>query len=176
MQAAKEWIDAISTRLERSGPEGARAMDYIRKRRIKIGFKKQSTSTAAMWDIDGNIYLNPRYYNDKDTSDPYMISLVAHEAWHLRQGIVVALSVYGELEAWQLGFRIYLALSGRPLHPAVQELMTLPLSYDRAVLRRAAELMQAYAGKGYRIDLLPTYPLHKEIAWFFTRKEPAMPG
>ncbi len=173
MYAAKEWVDAVSEKLENAGPEGAQAIEYIHKRKIKIGFKKQSASTAAMWDIDGNIYLNPKYYNEKDTSDPYMLSLIAHEAWHLRQGPVVALSVYGELEAWQLGFRIYQQLTNRMLHPAILQLMDLKLCYERPILKRAAELMQEYSGKGYRIDLLPLYPLHKEIVWFFTRKTPA---
>lgn len=172
MQVAREWMDAVIVRLENAGAEGAQAIQYIRKRGIKIGFKKQSNSTAAMWDIDGNIYLNPKYYNDKDASDPYMISLVAHEAWHLRQGPVVALSVYGELEAWQLGFRIYQNLTNRMMHPAVLQLLEMKLGHDRAMLKRAAELMQEYSGKGYRIDLLPLYPLHKEIAWLLTRKEP----
>jgi hypothetical protein len=30
--------------------------------------------------------------------------------------------------------------------------------------------MQAYAGKGYRADLLPLFPLHREIQYFLTRK------
>jgi len=174
MQSVSEWVDAVKTKLEQSGAEGAQAVDYIKKRGIKIGFREQSSSTAAMWHIDGNIYLNPKYYNVDDSNDPYMISLIAHEAWHLHQGPIVALSVYGELEAWQLGFRIYQSLSNRPLHRAVKELMQLQLSYDRSVLQRAAELMQDYSGKGYRIDLLPKYPLHKEVAWFFTRKEPVI--
>lgn len=173
MKAPKEWVETICQRLENAGPEGAQAIEHIRKRRIKIGFKKQSASTAAMWDIDGNIYLNPKYYTEKETSDPYMLSLVAHEAWHLHQGPVVALSVYGELEAWQLGFRIYQKLTNRMMHPAILQLMDMKLCYDRAMLKRAAKLMQEYSGKGYRIDLLPLYPLHKEIVWFFTRKEPA---
>jgi hypothetical protein len=33
-------------------------------------------------------------------------------------------------------------------------------------------LMQDYAGKGYRVDLLPRYPLPKEITYVFTRKIP----
>jgi hypothetical protein len=50
--------------------------------------------------------------------------------------------------------------------------MSLPLGWDRAVLRRAVDLMQAYAGKGYRADLLPYYPLGKELAYRLFRKVP----
>ena len=50
--------------------------------------------------------------------------------------------------------------------------MTLPLGWDRAVLRRAVQLMQAYAGKGYRADLLPYYPLGKEVAYRLFKRIP----
>ena len=49
------------------------------------------------------------------------------------------------------------------MHTAIEEMLSLPLGWDRAVLRPARELMQEYAGKGYRADLLPLYPLGKEI-------------
>jgi hypothetical protein len=88
----------------------------------------------------------------------------------LQQGLFTALSVYGELDAWQLEFGIYHRIKGRYPHTAIAELMTLPLKYDRAVLKKAVQLMQAYAGKGYRIDLLPLYPLGREIRYWFTRR------
>jgi hypothetical protein len=88
----------------------------------------------------------------------------------LQQGIVTALSVYGELDAWQLEFGIYYRIKEEYPHPAVAELMTLPLEYDRALLKKAAQLMQRYAGKGYRIDLLPLFPLNKEIRYWITRQ------
>jgi hypothetical protein len=88
----------------------------------------------------------------------------------LQQGLFTALSVFGELDAWQLEFGIYHRVKGRYPHPAIAELMSLPLSYDRDVLRKAAKLMQAYAGKGYRSDLLPLYPWGREIRYWFLRK------
>jgi hypothetical protein len=74
------------------------------------------------------------------------------------------------LEAWQLQFRLYHQLIDKPMHPAIAELLSLPLEYDRVVLRRAVPLMQAYAGKGYRADLLPLYPLGREIKYWVTRR------
>jgi hypothetical protein len=96
--------------------------------------------------------------------------LIIHEARHLQQGLVTALSVYGELDAWQLEFGVYHRVKGRYPHPAIAELMQLPLMGDRAVLKKAAGLMQDYAGKGYRVDLLPLYPLGREIQSWFARK------
>jgi hypothetical protein len=49
-------------------------------------------------------------------------------------------------------------------------LMKLPLGYDRAVLKEAVCLMRAYAGKGYRADLLPLFPLPREIRYWMIRR------
>jgi len=85
--------------------------------------------------------------------------------------MVTALSVYGELDAWQLEFGIYHRVQGKYPHPVIAELMTLPLKQERGVLKKAAALMQAYAGKGYRVDLLPLYPLNRETRhWVFREK------
>jgi hypothetical protein len=99
-----------------------------------------------------------------------MLTLLIHEVKHLQQGLFLAFSVYGELEAWQLQFRLYHQTTGKPMHPAIAEMLSLPLSYDRAILRRARDLMQAYAGKGYRADLLPLFPLGKEIKYWLKIK------
>jgi hypothetical protein len=37
-------------------------------------------------------------------------------------------------------------------------------------MKQAVTLMQADAGKGYRADLLPLYPLGREIKYWITRK------
>jgi hypothetical protein len=90
----------------------------------------------------------------------------------LQQGFFTALSVYGELDAWQLEWNVYHRIHKRYPHPAIEELMSLPLGWDRDVLRKAVQLMQAYAGKGYRADLLPYYPMGKEIAYRLFKKIP----
>jgi hypothetical protein len=58
------------------------------------------------------------------------------------------------------------------MHPSIEKLLALPLSWDRAVLGQACRLMQEYAGKGYRADLLPYYPLGKEIRYRLFRQHP----
>jgi hypothetical protein len=84
--------------------------------------------------------------------------------------LFTALSVYGELDAWQLEFGIYHRIMKRYPHPAITALMDLPLNHDRTILKKAASLMQAYAGKGYRVDLLPLYPWDKEIKYWLLRR------
>jgi len=172
MNNISEWNSAVLGNLSNAGPDGIAAVDYIRRHRTKLGFQKQSDSTWAKWTITRAIYLNPKVYNPDIVDDAYMLSLIAHEAHHLRQGPFVALSVYGELEAWQLGFRVYHAIKGNYRHHAIDELMTLHVGWDRAVLQHATELMQEFSGKGYRIDLLPFYPLGHEVAYRLFRKVP----
>ena len=168
-----EWEQIALDKLAHSGAEGAEAVAFIKARRIKVGFAKPFSSAGAIWFIDGNMYLNKATYSyNTSPEDPFMLSLIAHEAWHLRQGFFTALSVYGELDAWQLGFRVFQELGSSIRHPALKELMSLPLCYDRVMLSKVRGLMQAYAGKGYRIDLLPLFPLGKELNYRLFKKPP----
>lgn len=166
------WMENLFEAVAQVGDEGRAACDFLRARKTKIGFKRARSNVGAFWTAFGNIRLNTDYYSYETPLDDLRIrTLIIHEARHLQQGIIMALSVYGELDAWQLEFRIYHRITGNYPHPAIEELLTLPLKYDRGVLKKAAILMQAYAGKGYRIDLLPLYPLDREIKyWVFREK------
>jgi hypothetical protein len=164
------WVDTLLNRICEVGEEGQAAMEYIRTNRTKIGFKKVRPNIGAFWTIFGNIRLNSQYYTyDTSMDDLRLKTLIIHEARHLQQGMITALSVYGELDAWQLEFRIYHRIRGRYPHASIAELMTLPLEYDRDVLKKAVTLMQTYAGKGYRADLLPLFPIGKEIKYWVLR-------
>jgi len=163
------WANILLENVAQVGDEGRVAVDFIRARGTKIGFKLVRPSIGAFWTVFGNIRLNSHYYSYDTSFDNLRIkTLVIHEARHLRQGMITALSVYGEQDAWQLEFRIYHRVKGNYPHPAIAELMSIPLEYDRVALKKAATLMQAYAGKGYRIDLLPLYPLGREIRYWLT--------
>ena len=165
------WVNSLLESVVEVGEEGKAAVDFIRKRRTQIGIKKARPNVGAFWTVFGNIRLNSHYYTYETPLDDVRIkTLIIHEARHLQQGLLTALSVYGELDAWQLEFRVYHRIKGKYPHSAIAELMTLPLEYNRAVLKKAVNLMQAYAGKGYRIDLLPLYPLGREIRYLITRK------
>lgn len=165
------WKDKLLEAVSQAGDEGRQAVDFIRARGTKIGFMRVRPNVGAFWTVFGNIRLNSHYYSyDTPLDDLRIKTLIIHEVRHLRQGIITALSVYGELDAWQLEFGIYHRVKGKYPHPAIAELMTLPLEYDRTALKKAATLMQAYAGKGYRIDLLPLYPLGQELKYWLMRR------
>jgi len=165
------WLNDFLNAIAEVGDEGRATVDYLRAHRTKIGFKLVRPNVAAFWTVFGNIRLNSHHYSYNSSFDDLRIkTLVIHEVRHLQQGLFTALSVYGELDAWQLEFGIYHRVKGRYPHPAIAELMTLPLGYNRDVLKQAAKLMQDYSGKGYRIDLLPLYPLGREIRYWLTRK------
>lgn len=165
------WKDNLLDAVTQLGEEGRSAVEFLRTRKTKIGFKQVRPSIGAFWTVFGNIHLNSRYYTYETPFDDLRIkTLIIHEARHLQQGLITALSVYGELDAWQLEFRIYHRIKGKYPSSAIAELMTLPLTYNRTVLKEAACLMQTYAGKGYRIDLLPLFPLPLEIKYWITRK------
>ena len=153
------------------GQEGRAAVEFLHSHQTKIGFKQVRPNIGAFWTVFGNIRLNSLYYTYETSFDDLRVkTLIIHEARHLKQGMKTALSVYGELDAWQLEFGIYYRIKRNYPHPAIEELMNLPLEYDRAVLKRAAHLMQAYAGKGYRADLLPLFPLGKELEYHLIRR------
>jgi hypothetical protein len=171
------WKENLLEAVVQIGDEGRAAVDFVLTHKTKIGFKRVRPNVGAFWTVFGNINLNSRYYTYETPIEELRIkTLIIHEARHLQQGIITALSVYGELDAWQLEFGIYHRIKGQYPHPVIAEIMSLPLGYDRTVLKKAAQLMQAYAGKGYRVDLLPLYPLDKEIKYWITRQPPESTG
>jgi hypothetical protein len=167
------WLNLLFEGLEKFGDEGRDAVAYLQAHRTKIAFKRTRPSIGAWWTVFRAINLNSLYYSyEKSLNDTRVFTLVIHEVRHLQQGFFTALSVYGELDAWQLEWSIYYRMHKHYPRPAIEELMGLPLGWDRDVLRRAVRLMQAYATKGYRVDLLPLYPFGKEIAYQLFRKVP----
>ncbi len=169
------WVKQLIANLDRFGPEAEEALERIARRRTRIGVHEQPT--GARWTIDRRIEIHPRFVQ-APPDDPYAASLIIHEVRHLNQGPLVALSVYGEMEAWQLQFGFLKAWTGRYHRDAaksrvLEELMSLPLGWNRSMLSDVRRLMQQYAGRQYRIDLLPLYPLPDEIRYRLTRKEPA---
>ena len=165
------WKENLLDAVIQLGEEGRAAVEFLRARRIKIGFMQVRPNVGAFWTVFGNIRLNSLYYTYETPFDELRIkTLIIHEARHLQQGLITALSVYGELDAWQLEFGIYYRIKGNYPHAAIAELMQLPLGYDRSVLKEAARLMQTYAGKGYRVDLLPLFPLPREIKFWMTKQ------
>jgi len=171
------WLSLLFENLENFGEEGLATVAYLRMHRTKIDIKPAKSSLGAWWTVTRRIYLNSLYYSyEKSLNDTRVFTLIIHEVRHLQQGFFTALSVYGELDAWQLEWRIYHRIHDRYPNSAIAELMDLPLGWDRAVLRKAVELMQVYATKNYRADLLPLYPLGKEIAYRVFKRIPPGPA
>ena len=167
------WLDSLLENLVQNGEEGRIAVEYIRAHSTKISFKQTKSSIGAWWTIGRNINLNSLYFSpDQALSDSRVLRLIIHEVRHLQQGFFNALSVYGELDAWQFEWSIYHRMHGGYPHPALEELMSLPLGWDRNVLRRTVQLMQTFSSKDYRVDLLPYYPLGKEISFRLFKKVP----
>jgi hypothetical protein len=162
-----DWRTKLLQELERSGDLGFTSVQYLRQHGIRLALRAQSS--GAQWRPWKRILLRPDVVN-ADHNLAYAMSLVVHEVRHLQQGWVVALSVYGELEAWQLQFRYLKSIdgeagaSGRDFS-AIEELLCLPLSWDRGVLRTARALMRTYGGPRYRADRLPLYPIREEVLY-----------
>ena len=123
-------------------------------------------SSGAIWTLNGCIVLNDRYLkNGVDWQDAWVVSLIAHEACHLRQGWERAFSVFGELEAWHMGFRLYENLGGALLSSTIRELLDMPLAMDRGNLQNARRCMAEYAGPRYLVQFLPLFPARQEIKY-----------
>ena len=166
------WLDQLLIELGRCGPQGQAALHFLKEQGVKVSLHDQPT--AARWTLAGDIQLHPRYAIGAPDA-PYPLSLVVHEVRHLQQGLFTALSVYGELDAWQVQFSLLQSLTGQyhsniQFNAIINDLMTLRLIEDRKILAQAVTLMKAYAGKGYRINILPLYPLLRETLFLITRK------
>ena len=164
------WLETLIERLEACGPVGQSTREYLRQRNVTLGVRPQPT--GARWTMFSHIDLRPDFATGKD--DAYALSLIVHEVQHLRQGWLTALSVYGELKAWQMQFEFLKSLTGKysassKNEEIITELIALSIT-NRADLKRARGLMQAFAGKKYRIDLLPSYPIGREIWFWLTGK------
>jgi hypothetical protein len=169
-----EWLEKYLEKVAQSSEEGREAVEYVRSRNIKIGIKRARKSVGAWWTLTRKFFLNSVYYTrESSLENPRAVTLFVHEARHLQQVALKAISVYGELDAWQYEFRLYKKITGKELHPILEEVLALPLNYDRKNLRRVRKLMTKFAGIWYGAEILPLYPIHQEIKYWFTRKIPA---
>ena len=172
MNEPSVWLDQLLLQLGRCGPQGEAASQFLSERKVKVTVHDQPT--GARWTINKAIQLHPRFL-DRPPDDPYPLSLIVHEVRHLEQGMFTALSVYGELDAWRLQFSFINSLIGR-YHPdshsdeILTRLMALNLDWNRETLSQARSLMQEFAGRAYRVDLLPLYPLPREIFFNITHR------
>ncbi len=166
-----EWQEKFLEAVANCSNEGREAVDYLGAHKTFIGMKRARKSVGAFWTFAGSAYLNARHYTfESALTSPHAWTLLIHEVRHLQQGPSTALSIYGELDAWQHQLQVLKKLTGKQLTPLQEELLFLPLNMDRNNLQRARQLMTRYAGKSYGAIWLPLYPIHKEIKYWLTRK------
>lgn len=170
-----DWREKFLEAVSACSDEGREAAEYIRARKTYIGMRPARKNVGAWWLLTRSVYLNSRHYSREGAlTNPAAWTLLIHEVIHLRQGALTAFSIYGELEAWQIQWRLWKKLTGRNLPPALEEIVSLPLEMKRATLRRARKLMTDYAGIGYGAYLYPLYPLHQELAnWLRLKRDGA---
>jgi hypothetical protein len=150
-------------------------VDYLKGRKTKIGFHEQFHSGGG-WTILRNITLKP----GADHLDPYVLSLIVHETYHLKQSILMRLSMQGELRAWQYQKKHYPSIArtqGNDIGAANEAYAGTKSHWDRLAalspdsredLETARDLMMRVA-RGYRSDRLPLYPLPQEIGYHLRR-------
>lgn len=166
-----EWREKFLGAVDNCSEEGREAVDYIRAHKTNVGIKHARKSVGAFWTLFKSAHLNARLFTwESSLVDPHAWTLLIHEVKHLQQGFFTALSIYGELDAWQYQFQVSKKITRKPLSPLAEEILSLPLNMDRGNLKKARQLMTRYAGKGYGANLLPLYPFHKEIKYWLMRK------
>ena len=170
MQKA-EWQEQFLETVSSCSSEGKEAVEYIRAHKTDVNIKRARKSVGAFWTLARAAYLNSVHFS-RETSleNPNAWAILIHEVRHLQQGWLTALSIYGELDAWQYQFRLLKKLTGKQLAPLLEEILSIPLNMERDNLQHARQLMNQYAGKSYGANLLPLYPIHKEIKYWFTGK------
>lgn len=118
--------------------------------------------------MTGSVILNSRSFSLQTTAakpDDWakMLGLIAHEVVHIQQGALLAWSIQGEIEAWQMENRVYTQLSGKSKGGAWDKLMNLQVNSDPANLMQAQSYMRQVVGPG------SSYPPAQD--WF-----PLVPG
>jgi hypothetical protein len=150
---------------------------YIKNNRIRLGFHKQYKSGGG-WTLLRNITLSP---GDNPLS-PYVLSLIVHETFHLKQTLWMRLSMQGELRAWQYQKYTYPEIartkgndigSNGEAYAGTKEFWDelSKLSPDsRDDLEQAQGLMRKVS-PGYRSGCLPLFPPGKEFVYFWRQRE-----
>ena len=167
-----EWREQFLEAVSGCSSEGKEAVDYIRAHKTHVAIRRARKSVGAFWTLTRAAYLNSAHYSRESA----LVNLSAwvlliHEVRHLQQGWLTALSIYGELDAWQYQFRVQKKITGQQVVPLLEEILSLPLNMERNNLQYARQLMTQYAGKNYGANWLPLYPIHREITYWFTGRK-----
>jgi hypothetical protein len=158
------WFRPALRALGGLGSIGNDLANYVGERGPSLAFVRQRNSGARWFDwrrLRFGVFLNDEYCGARPDA-PHITALIAHEVRHLQQGWVEALSVRGELVAWQVQYDVLQAMSAAPRDRRWSEIRALRPD-SRGDLRLARSLMKAVGGRGYHIELLPLEPLGQEV-------------
>jgi RHS repeat-associated protein len=125
------WEIQILKRLyENGGADGIHSVEYILANNIHIKIGDpfavkthpnglvypsgdwQTLGDVSGWYESGYIVLNPDKNSYNSIPGNWTLSIIAHEAWHMEQGHLLAKTKQGELEGYQVGLRVYMSLAG----------------------------------------------------------------
>src|SRR6266540_5336185 len=124
-----EWREQLLDAVENCSSEGKEAVSYIRTHKTHIAIRRARKSVGAFWTFTRAAYLNSVYYSrESSLANPGAWAILVHEVRHLQQGWLIALSIYGELDAWQYQFQLLKKLTGKQLVQSLEEILSIPLS------------------------------------------------
>ena len=114
-----------------------------------------------------------------DPLSPYVLSLIIHEAFHLKQSIWMRLSMQGELRAWQYQKAAYRKITGCDIGDAGQAYAGTRQHWDDIARLDSdsrddlikAQVFTKRVSPDYRSNCLPLYPLPQEIAFYWKQKK-----
>ena len=117
--------DALQNLYHNGGSEAREAVNYIINHQVHLKFDQQMPpGTGAYWESDGKTL-----DFGKTNNNAFLLSLIVHETIHLGQGPLGAITVSGELEAWQVQMRVYYILT-RGKYPYARVDVQKLLSYS----------------------------------------------
>jgi hypothetical protein len=173
-ELTRDAYDAIYQKIQGIQDLEDEVTQYLRDNRIRIGFHKQYKSGGG-WTLLRNITICP----GDDPVSPYVLSLIIHEAFHLRQSIWMRLSMQGELRAWQYQKATYRKITGCDIGDSGQAYAGTKQHWDdiaqlapdsRDDLVKAQEFTKRVS-PDYRSQCLPLYPLPQEIAFYWKQRK-----
>jgi len=159
------WTYQALANLSDAGPVCQHAANYIINNNVTIFFGWRPWG-GAFWTSAGRVGLNSRYYSTNSSPEEIgTLALIVHETKHLEQGFDLALSVEGELQAWQIEIDAFLELKPQKkieeFSEQKQALYGFPRWPTRLTddqLHQAADLMFSDQHGAYPIYLLPLRP------------------
>ncbi len=164
LKGYSSWEKRILRKLyDEGGKDAERGVQYILANDIHISIGDyfvtydmrgtrfgdwQSVGSVAGWYEPGNnaIVLNPNAGYNNSMPSAWGLATIIHEAKHLEQG---RLTKYGELEAWQIGFRVaeklgHYGSAGITENSIENSILKLPLNSNPSTINQFSNYVHDY--------------------------------